>query len=262
MTETRNEDKKDTDKEIKSKRHNSVFNIQHYLLAIATIILFGQIAKRIKTFDRNAIGKVSLITGIPIIRQRFFLIPLMMNILFLILLIYYFNNDNDIQVKHSRSLLKYLKAMKCGCFFSNWYNFICFYICYHKLILPISTSSGWKISGHVIAISLSSNIMLNIHHICEDLLDNYPNTKNIHLTQYTIFAIRFLLAHSLYTLFWTAWIFHAIRDLVLSLIISAIYIFLLKYCFIDYLILRLITKSLSRQIKEKNIMWSNNLKGE
>lgn len=211
-----------------------------YCLLIGFSILLGCFMKLILPKTRDEIGKKSIITGIPIIRNNYFLGPSLLNLAYFIWCINIFYNNTSIRARHSNSLLGYLKNIRGAFFFTNIFLLIIFYVLYYYITIPIKKSYGFKLSGHTIASILSGGMIVNLHNTYEPFNKLSMRKLDMKFNKYIFFINMFLYYHSIYTIFWSSWIFHNITELVFAYIISVSALVIAHSVNIDELILNLI----------------------
>ena len=99
-----------------------------YCLLNGFSILLGCLFKLIYPITRESIGKKSLLTGIPIIRNNYFVGPFFLNLIYFIWCIYAFYKNSSISVRYKNSLLIYLKNIRGAFVFTNILLLLIFYI--------------------------------------------------------------------------------------------------------------------------------------
>ena len=207
-----------------------------YCLLNGFSILLGCFMKLIYPISRDTIGKKSILTGIPLIRNNYFIGPIILNLVYFIWSIYNFYSSKIIKMSYQNSLMKYLKEIRGVFFFTNILLLMIFYALYYYVVIPTFHSFQFKLSGHVIASILSGGMIVNLHNIYEPFMKNTKKNFN----NYIFYANMFLYYHSIYTIFWSSWIFHHIKELVFAYIISVFSLILAHSINIDELILNLI----------------------
>jgi len=208
-----------------------------YCLLNGFSILLGCFMKLIIPKTRDEIGKKSIITGIPLIRNNYFLGPIILNLTYFIWCIYTFYKNASIRAKYRNSVLYYLKNIRGAFFFTNIFLMLIFYSLYYYIAIPINKSFGFKLSGHVIASILSGGMIVNLHNTYEPFSMLKIDSK---FNKYISSINMFLYYHSIYTIFWSSWIFHYIKELVFAYIISVSSLVFLHSVNIDELMLNLI----------------------
>lgn len=205
-----------------------------YCLLNGFSILLGCFMKLIYPISRDTIGKKSILTGIPLIRNNYFIGPIILNLVYFIWCIYNFYSSKIIKMSYQNSLMKYLKEIRGVFFFTNILLLMIFYALYYYVVIPTFHSFQFKLSGHVIASILSGGMIVNLHNIYEPFMKNAKNFNN-----YIFYANMFLYYHSIYTIFWSSWIFHTIQELVYAYIISISSLVMIHSVNIDELMLNL-----------------------
>ena len=211
-----------------------------YCLLNGFSILLGSFMKLIYPKSRDEIGKKSIITGIPLIRNNYFVGPIILNLSYFIWCIYIFYNNTSIRAKYQNSVLYYLKNIRGAYFFTNIFLMIIFYVLYLYITIPIYKSYGFKLSGHVIASILSGGMIVNLHNTYEPFGALNLRKFDIKFNKYIFLSNMFLYYHSIYTIFWSSWIFHNIKELVFAYIISVSSLILAHSVNVDELMLNLI----------------------
>ena len=207
-----------------------------YCLLNGFSILLGCFFKLVYPISRESIGKKSILTGIPIIRNNYFVGPFLLNLTYFIWSIYIFYKNPYIKAKYRNSVLNYLKHIRGSFFFTNIFLLMIFYALYYYITIPIFKSYGFKLSGHTIASILSGGMIVNLHNTYEPFSKlNLDNKFNNYISMINMF----LYYHSIYTIFWSSWIFHTIQELVYAYIISISSLVMIHSVNIDELMLHL-----------------------
>ena len=207
-----------------------------YCLLNGFSILLGCFFKLVYPISRESIGKKSILTGIPIIRNNYFVGPFLLNLTYFIWSIYIFYKNPYIKAKYRNSVLNYLKHIRGSFFFTNIFLLMIFYALYYYITIPIFKSYGFKLSGHTIASILSGGMIVNLHNTYEPFSKlNLDNKFNNYISMINMF----LYYHSIYTIFWSSWIFHTIQELVYAYIISISSLVMIHSVNIDELMLNL-----------------------
>ena len=193
-----------------------------YCLLNGISLSLGCLFKLIHPLGRDSIGKKSILTGIPIIRNYYFVFPMLLNFIYFIWFISKYFTNPSIRVTYE-NIFKYLKIYRGAFFFTNIFLLIIFYVLYYFIVLSIYNNYGFKLSGHVIASVLSGGMIVNLHNIYESFINmNYNIDPNFN--KYISYANIFLYYHSIYTIFWSAWIFHQVPELIFAYLISVIFL--------------------------------------
>jgi hypothetical protein len=208
-----------------------------YCLLNGISVVGGCLIKIICPISRSKIGKKSILTGIPIIRNYYFLFPFLLNITYFIWCIWIFYKNTSIRAFYEKNIFKYLKSIRGAFFFTNILLIIVFYVLYNLVILSIYKTFGFKLSGHILASVLSGGMIVNLHNTYEPFIRMKigPN-----FNKYISYANMFLYYHSIYTVFWSAWIFHQPTELILAFLISVSSLVLVHVVNADELFLNLI----------------------
>jgi hypothetical protein len=222
----------------------------NYLILQGLAIVLGSLLKNIYTLEADYIGRNSFITGFPIIRNYFFLFPGIITVLFFLQLILIFSHE-EVSKHLEYSIIKFFHKTRFGYLFTNFILFLIFYIMLNHLYIPVSNHNGFKLSGHILACMTSGSMLINIQNIAENLKSQNIKKK---LMDGIKSICNILLFHNLYTIVWTVWVFHHIREAVLSYIIAMFYTFFINSLNIDRLIALLINNKNIGAIKDKNNM--------
>ena len=207
-----------------------------YCLLNGFSILLGCFFKLVYPISRESIGKKSILTGIPIIRNNYFVGPFLLNLTYFIWSIYIFYKNPYIKAKYRNSVLNYLKHIRGSFFFTNIFLLMIFYALYYYITIPTFKSYGFKLSGHTIASILSGGMIVNLHNTYEPFSKlNLDNKFNNYISMINML----LYYHSIYTIFWSSWIFHTIQELVYAYIISISSLVMIHSVNIDELMLNL-----------------------
>ena len=209
-----------------------------YCLLNGFSIILGCIFKLIHPINRETIGKKSILTGIPIIRNYYFVFPTLLNLIYFVWCIYAYYSNASLRAENQQSCFKFLKNIRSAFFFTN--------ILYYCVVLPLYKNYGFKLSGHVIASILSGGMIVNLHNTYLPFMSIIKQNFN----QYIFYANMFLYYHSIYTIFWSAWIFHRVPELILAYIIAIFALIFVHVLNIDELILNMVDfKSFRRNPK-------------
>jgi hypothetical protein len=213
-------------------------------------IIVGYLLKLLIPFDRKTIGKASYLTGIPYLRNNFFVIPVVLVFILIIQLIYIYNNNETLKNIMNNSLFKFLKKTHFGFLFSNLSKLFVFYILYYQIYSPYNRESQFKVSGHVTTVMFTGVIYSNIRHICNSLMLRNEKVNSLLLTN---IICQVLFYHNLYTLIWTVWVFHPLNEAVVALCISVICVVVLTFLNIDRLVITLFDNG-DREKEKKKII--------
>ena len=122
-----------------------------------------------------------------------------------------------------------------------------FYAFYYYISKPFFKSYGFKLSGHTFASILSGGMIVNLHNTYEPFNKLKLDKKDMKFNKYIIMINIFLYYHSIYTIFWSSWIFHTIQELVFAYVISVFALVFIHSINIDELMLKLIDFSNQRK---------------
>jgi hypothetical protein len=202
----------------------------NYTLLAGLAVLLGSFCQIIFPIHRLTVGKFSILTGLPFLRNNFFFFPVSLSILALIWCVDTYFREKEIKEKMENCLIKYLRKINFAFIASNILSFGIFYFIYYTLYLPLMNDSGFKLSGHVLACIFSSYMLTNLKNICEMFRNQNIRRK---MMTYVTNICTFLLYHNIYTIFWTCWIFHSVKESVFSYIFSFIFVIILHFIKID-----------------------------
>jgi hypothetical protein len=93
-----------------------------YCLLNGISLSAGCFLKLLFPISRETIGKKSIITGIPIIRNYYFVFPFLLNLIYFIWCIYKYYTDSSIRNGFENSLFKFLKEIRGSFFFYKYFN--------------------------------------------------------------------------------------------------------------------------------------------
>ena len=208
-----------------------------YILLNGLSISAGCFLKLLFPISRESIGKKSILTGIPIFRNYYFVFPVILNLVYFIWCIFTFYKNQSIKIMYEKSLLKYLKNIRGAFFFTNILLLFIFYILYYFVVLSIYKGYGFKLSGHIIASILSGGMIVNLHNTYEPFINL---NLDLNFNKYISYANMFLYYHSIYTIFWSSWIFHQVIELGFAYFISVMFLVIAHVINVDELVLNLI----------------------
>ena len=207
-----------------------------YCLLNGLSLTAGCFLKLIYPISRTSIGKNSILTGIPIIRNYFFVFPILLNTIYFIWCLYKYFSNISIRTRFEKNIFQYLKTIRGAFFFTNIALLLIFYLIYFNVVLYVYKGCGFKLSGHTIASILSGGMIVNLH-------NTYMPFINLNIdpnfNKYISYINMFLYYHSIYTVFWSAWIFHQVTELIIAFFISVISLVLIHVINVDELILNL-----------------------
>jgi hypothetical protein len=241
--------------QIKSIKYN-LDKFYEYSMRLAIVIILGCSLKLIYTIEPKSIGKNSLLTGIPYLRDYNLSMPLILNISLFIWLIAMYTNP-EISSQMNNDIAKYLYKNR-GCYIiTNLVLLLFFYILYFQLYIPLWYEHEFRLSGHVLATLFSGSMLCNLINFCEDY--KIFNIKR-NLMEGITKLCKFLLFHNLYVIIWTVWVFHEMREAVLSFIISLIYTLLINYVSLDRLVISIFYNKyeyVTQKHRERDIVFDN-----
>jgi hypothetical protein len=233
----------------------SLNNLFNYTIYLACSIILGCLLQLIFLMDMNKIGKDSILTGLPVIRKYFFICPMLINIVLLIWIILLFTQQ-EISESMNGNIWRFFNKTRLAYFITNSAHLSIFYFLYNYLYIPLWINNEFKLSGHVLASFFSGAILSNLQTLCETFINE--NIKK-EFMNYTLITIKFLKYHNIYSIFWTAWMFHKIRETIISFFISFIVVCLVGTLGLDRLIVKLFNAEARRKFggKEKNKIYEN-----
>jgi hypothetical protein len=226
-----------------------------YVMRMAISIIVGSVLKVFYTLSREDMGKNFILTGLPILRQYFFLFPILLNFVLSGWLIVLFKHD-EVYSNYNGNFIKYMYKTRIGYLITNLCLLFMFYMIYYQLYLPLWYEHEFELSGHVLAAILSGAIISNIHNTCENFKKMNIKTKSM---EWVIVVCKFLKYHNIYVILWTTWIYHQTREVVLSYLISLVYALAINYLAIDRIVLSLFLNRASNVKKQKNIIFDKSI---
>ena len=224
---------------------------QKYILAMSFSILLGVFCSLIVKVDKDNYNKNSIKYGIPFIRSYFFFFPLLLNFLFSAWLIFIYSSDLSIQSEYNKNIFKYIKRVKGGLMITNFIILMTFYLIFYQFFEVLHSKGIIRLSGHVLASMLSGAIVINVKYISDLFKAKVINTQ---LMNYFSFACLGLLLHNIYSIFWTAFIFHQRNESILALIISIVVLIIIPKLNFDKVIFNLFDFKIPVR-KEKNMIY-------
>lgn len=220
-----------------------IFNLFKVIILIS---IFGLILKMIVPLKYEYFGKTSFFTGIPFLRGKYFLFPIILEAILVVLAFGLYLN-NKINEKYSK-FSKFMHKLNLLNIPSFIIKLLSFYFIYNNLILRINNGYILKISGHVLATIISSSILLNIKNICQNFIKQDIKKYNFSV----LFKVcQVVMYHNLYCLIFTCWIYHSFIEVLLSLFIGALYVLLIEIVNIDQMLLVLVYPQLYNPKKSK-----------
>lgn len=232
--------------EIRSVKINysTFFN---YTALMGCAIVLGSVLQILFAFEMTLIGKNSILTGIPLLRNTFFAFPIIMNILLLVWLITIFR-DPEISTSMNENIWRLFHKVRLGFLLTNFTLTIIFYFIYYYLYVPLWLSHEFRLSGHVLACAFSGASLLNLISVFEMFKAEGIKKK---MMDYLIKASKFLLYHNLYTIIWTAWVFHKVRETIFSFFFAFFIVLMIISLNIDRLVVFLMNKEAPKRFKGK-----------
>jgi hypothetical protein len=223
----------------------------YWILIGFTIVLgtFFQIIFYIKPKDINR-----FILGINFLKIHNFLFPLLFNFLFFFWILYIFYANATLRLEFRRSVFLYLKKLRCCFFFTNITLYILYHFILDRVIFPVRTRTGFKMSKEIIQVMFSGALISHLDYISHEFL---TAKINIELMNYISYICHFFHYHNIYIIFWSSWVFCNLTELFISYFICIIYISFIHFCSIDKLFLVLIDFSNHNQ-KKRNILYGRN----
>ena len=226
------------------KIKNDLKHYINYFLKLGVVIIIGQILKMIYPLSQKSVGKTSILTGIYFLRAYYLVAPIIMMIVTLTQILFIKNNFyNEILFQ------RFIKKMNFGFLMTNISLITIFYLLYYTLYIPYAEYSEFKISGHVLAASITGSAILNVRYLSQQLYNHKLYRSMMKIISH---ICTFLLIHNIYTTIWTVWIYHNLREVVVSYFISITYIFIIYLLDIDRLIINLLYPQILH--KEKNLI--------
>ena len=231
------------------------FIYYYYWFFIGISAIFGQISKIIFKSNWKKFGKKSLITGIPFLRTQFFVFPVILNLIFFIWLIFIFKTNINLNNKYF-TLKNFLIKIRFGFLFSNILIFCLFFLIYNFVITPAFKKYHFRVSGHITCAIFSGALLNHLDLLCNNLYEFNRNINN-----YLILVIKFLLWHNVYSLFWSAYLFHTIIEILIGYVISICFILFVHFINFDNLVYQLLFESNDEFNKfDKNIIYISNMR--
>ena len=215
-------------------------------------ILLGSLFKIFFHLDENTVGKDSWLTGIPFIRTNYFLFPITINVLLLIELGILFSNP-EVSSSFNKNFWRFAKKTRLGFIFTNLTLLGVFYIIYIFLYIPIWDLHKFKLSGHILACLFSGCCLTNIENLCNHFVQ-FNIKKDV--MNIALWVTKFLICHNIYSIFWTVWVFHEIREAVISFGLAIVYILIINCLNLDKIMIFLIDSELPVR-KQANKMYGD-----
>ena len=111
-------------------------------------------------------------------------------------------------------------------------------------------------SGHITCAIFSGALLNHLDLLCNNLFELDRN-----INYYLILVIKFLLWHNVYSLFWSAYLFHTIIEILIGYVISICFILFIHFINFDNLVYQLLFESNDEFNKfDKNIIYISNMR--
>src|SRR5690348_5628927 len=137
MTPMKNYENTSSYKSLKLKSvHFSLLKFYDNCFLIGLVIFIASLVKFIFPLTREWVGKASFITGLPILRNHFFILPVLLTLLFFIQIVLIYMHE-EISNSMDNNIWKYFNKTRFGYLFTNMFLFSFFYFIYHFLYLPL-----------------------------------------------------------------------------------------------------------------------------
>jgi hypothetical protein len=203
---------------------NNFFDL---IKAVFFIMILAFFLRLFYPLNYSHFGKFSYITGIPFLRSYYLLPPIFLQIALSIMALGPYNNKR-IYEKYTKT--KYFQKLNFLNISSFIVKFISFFIIYKFLILKIKDLYAIKFSGHILATLFSNSLILSVKNISQHFIKQGILLRNftIHVNICNCFIF-----HSLYSLIFTAWIYHSFFECLISLIIGSFYIIVIDFINFD-----------------------------
>jgi hypothetical protein len=207
---------------------NNFFDL---IKAVYLIIIIGCFMRFTYPLDYSHFGKLSYLTGIPILRNFQLLPPILLQVAIIIMAFALYNNKR-IYEKYTKT--KYFQKLNFLNIFSFIVKIICFYFIYIFLILKIKEVYFIKFSGHILANLFCNSLILSVKNISQHFIKQGISQRNFTILMNICY---FFIWHNLYVLVFTAWIYHSIFECLMSLIIGSFYILVIDFMNFDQIFL-------------------------
>jgi hypothetical protein len=220
------------------------------------IILVSSILYQVLGSNKHEHSKESNWTGIKIIRENLFFIPILLTILNLLVSYLVFNSYLKTKLKEEvfrNSYFTFLRKFKYFQFFKNLLLTLIFYMLYSLLYIPILREYNYRLSGHVLAVFFSSTMVLNMYVSINEMINNKIAVRTFTLFRYLIY---FTVVHGGYCLIFTSAFFHSLSECVFSIIISVFYINLVNFLPVNFFLKQIFNPSLPRSKAENTISFN------
>jgi len=236
------------------KNQNSITKLEEnfkkfnwFIMMNSAFIILGVILQYTTPQEISYLGKSNWITGIPFLRTWYLSIPTILNVLMVVYYISFFYNNKKCNETYNKELSTFLKRLEGFKFFTNIALFIFFYVLFYKLVIPIQKIYKFKLSGHVVATLISGSILFNLFMTTQDMNKNEIGKKELNLALYYLTC--FMILHNSYTIVFTAWIYHPIRETILAFLITSCYLYTINFMKIDTIVLLAFSPELPVEIE-------------
>lgn len=228
---------------------NPLTNNKKNFFAAAIVILIASLMKIFIKIDRVAfVNYYTYLTGLPFLRNNTLVLPVIINIIAVIEIFLAFSKKKN-ELKDLRFDI-FISKMKLAYSGTNIGLIIVFFMLYNQLYTPYFEYSAFRLSGHTLAILVKNTILINVMAVCMKFIELNMQRKHMVIIN---FCCRFLVFHGLYTLFWTALVYHTFTEMALSFVFAFFYIALVNALSLDNLVMTIINPRL-HILKEKNVL--------
>ena len=234
----------------------SFHNFFIYSLYTALSIFIGSILQIITPISRETLGKASVITGLPFLRDNFFFFPILLSLAAFIWTYITFR-DPKISELVNGSIFKYLNKIRMAYLITNLTIYVYFEFVYAYLYVPLWESHEFKLSGHFLASLFTIGMLTNLINVCE--MYKRENIKE-EFMMYFINACKFFILHNIYCILWTSWVYHKVRETVISFVIGIFLVVVINLLGLDRIVATIFAENnidvnLKFKRKEKNIIY-------
>lgn len=206
----------------------------------------GAFLKYVFPLTRKSVEYIPFVTGIPIIRSYFFLVPYIMTIFTVYKL---FHNYKAVPVyRESYSRWKFIKKFYMGRIATHTFLMAYFYIMYWYLYLPLWNNREYRLSGHTLAVVFSGLILVNLFEISQKLTSIRLDSKFAYTLRTMSIA---MLYHNAYCLMWTVWIYHRVSECIISFVLAGVAAVVIEFAGLDRYMIVAISGELPKE-KQSN----------
>lgn len=230
--------------------HNPLRNIIFHFSLLGSALIIGSFLKLFHKMSKSRTSTSSWITGIPLMRTYYFLLPILLTTFTVIFTIKHFYNKKHHDIKHSYNIWKFLYKLKLTYAVTNVFLLVFFYFMYGTLYIPLWNYNTYRLSGHTLAAMFSGVILANICCVCESFISLNISRKGYSYIRYVAIA---LLYHNAYSVIWTAWIFHKASECFVSFFLSAFFGLVIEGLNLDRTLINILSPQLPKA-KEKNMI--------